>query len=224
MADSYLQQQQQQSFGRFPDGQQHQQFQQAPPHFQQAPQQPRFQVGMPSLGWGGQAIQEPAGYRVPWFGRSRSKYGGRGKKDFQGGGGGRFGGHSGGGPSSRGGEDALSVEEMASIVTKLQPGEPLPEMIFRALHHVDSRAVALLLKDLSRLGKDRRAMELFDWLRSANERSPLRVLCDVYSYTATISLCIYSQDVDRAMELMNEMRQRNIERNVHTFTALLNTE
>ncbi|PNH07870.1 hypothetical protein TSOC_005641 [Tetrabaena socialis] len=43
MADSYLQQQQQQSFGRFPDGQQHQQFQQAPPHFQQAPQQPRFQ-------------------------------------------------------------------------------------------------------------------------------------------------------------------------------------
>ncbi|KXZ56011.1 hypothetical protein GPECTOR_2g1563 [Gonium pectorale] len=111
---------------------------------------------------------------------------------------------------------------MAVIIQKLQPNEPLPEVIYRALHHVDSRAVALLLKDLSRLGKDRRAMELFDWLRSANERSPLRSLCDVYSYTATISLCIHGQDVDRALELMQEMRSRNIERNVHTYTALMN--
>ncbi|PNW74754.1 hypothetical protein CHLRE_12g511400v5 [Chlamydomonas reinhardtii] len=180
----------------------------------------------PAVGWGGQQIQEPSGYRVPWFGRSRSKYGGRfgGKKGDPGPPGAppRYGGPGGAGPSNRGAEDALSVEEMAVIIQKLGQNEELPEVIFRALHHVDSRAVALLLKDLSRLGKDRRAMELFDWLRSANERSPLRQLCDVYSYTATISLCIYSQDVDRAMELMNEMRQRNIERNVHTFTALMN--
>ena len=30
------------------------------------------------------------------------------------------------------------------------------------------------------------------------------------------------QDVARAMELANEMRLRNIERNVHTYTALMN--
>ncbi|EFJ50581.1 hypothetical protein VOLCADRAFT_116752, partial [Volvox carteri f. nagariensis] len=163
------------------------------------------------------AIQDSPGYRVPWFGRSRSKYGSGkyGKKGgdqlYPNGGQGRFGGSGGAGPSCRGGEDALSVEEMAVIIQKLQPNEPLPEVIFRALHH-----------DLSRLGKDRRAMELFDWLRSANERSPLRALCDVYSYTATISLCIHGQDVDRALELMQEMRSRNIERNVHTYTALMN--
>ncbi|GIL47655.1 hypothetical protein Vafri_4418 [Volvox africanus] len=220
------------NYGRQSEGQHQQQHQHHPAlHKQQRPG--AYHPGPPpqqaaAVGWGGQAIQEPSGYRVPWFGRSRSKYGGGkyGKKGgdqlYASGGQGRFGGSGGAGPSSRGGEDVLSVEEMAVIIQKLQPNEPLPEVIFRALHHVDSRAVALLLKDLSRLGKDRRAMELFDWLRSANERSPLRALCDVYSYTATISLCIHGQDVERALELMQEMRTRNIERNVHTYTALMN--
>ena len=30
------------------------------------------------------------------------------------------------------------------------------------------------------------------------------------------------QDVDRAMDLAKEMRLRNVERNVHTYTALMN--
>lgn len=106
----------------------------------------------PAVGWGGQQIQEPSGYRVPWFGRSRSKYGGRfgGKKGDPGPPGAppRYGGPGGAGPSNRGAEDALSVEEMAVIIQKLGQNEELPEVIFRALHHVDSRAVALLLKDL----------------------------------------------------------------------------
>lgn len=108
------------------------------------------------------------------------------------------------------------------IVQKLGPREPIPEAVFKAMHHLDSRAVALLLKDLSRVGKDKRAVELFDWLRSLGERHPSRSLCDVYTYTAMISMCIYQQDVDRAMELVEDMRQRNIERNVHTYTALMN--
>ena len=37
-----------------------------------------------------------------------------------------------------------------------------------------------------------------------------------------ISMCIHEHNVDRAMDLANEMRNRNIERNVHTYTALMN--
>ncbi|KAK9815102.1 hypothetical protein WJX73_007516 [Symbiochloris irregularis] len=91
-----------------------------------------------------------------------------------------------------------------------------------ALYHFDSRAAALLLKDLSKVGLGHRAVELFDWLRKLTEAQPLHALCDVYTYTAMISMCIYQQDVARAMELAHEMRARNIERNVHTYTALMN--
>ncbi|KAG2501492.1 hypothetical protein HYH03_001269 [Edaphochlamys debaryana] len=158
-------------YGRQPEGPQQQQG----PHQQQRFNQAQAAAAQGAVGWGGQAIQEPSGYRVPWFGRNRSKYGGKqyGKKagDPYQGGQDRFGGPGGAGPSSRGaGEDALSVEEMAVIIQKLGPNEPLPQVILAALQHLDSRAVALLLKDLSRLGKDRRAMELFDVLREAGLR------------------------------------------------------
>lgn len=108
------------------------------------------------------------------------------------------------------------------MVQKLQPREPIPEAIYAALAGHDSRGCSLLLKDLSRAGRDKRAVELFDWLRGQGDRSPLRALCDVFTYTAMVSLCIFQQDVDRAMELVEEMRQRGIERNVHTYTALMN--
>ena len=61
-------------------------------------------------------------------------------------------------------------------------------------------------QDLSRVGADRRAIEVFDQLRGVPERHPLRGLCDVYSYTAMVSMCIYQQDVDRALELVEDMR------------------
>lgn len=48
------------------------------------------------------------------------------------------------------------------------------------------------------------------------------VLGVVWPGQAMISMCIYQLDVDRAMELVEDMRQRNIERNVHTYTALMN--
>jgi pentatricopeptide repeat domain-containing protein 1 len=108
------------------------------------------------------------------------------------------------------------------FIKRLGRAEPLPERVFRALHHLDSRAVALLLKDLSKAALDGRSIELFDALRSLPERHLLRPLCDVYTYTATISLCIYQQNVERAMELLGEMRARGVERNVHTYTALMN--
>ena len=50
----------------------------------------------------------------------------------------------------------------------------------------------------------------------------VQALLDVYTYTAVISMCIYQQDVERALGLAREMRARGIERNVHTYTALMN--
>lgn len=180
------------------------------------------------VGWGGQAIQDASAGRVPWFGRNRSRHPRqRGSAKDEG----RHGrgwesGYSNTGPAAaafpRPAEDAMSVEEMVALIQKLPKRETLPEKIYRALYHLDSRAVALLLKDLSRVGLDSRAVELFDYLRALDSRHALRHLCDVYTYTAMISLCIYQQDVDRAQQLVEDMRQRNIERNVHTYTALMN--
>ncbi|GAX79992.1 hypothetical protein CEUSTIGMA_g7432.t1 [Chlamydomonas eustigma] len=172
-----------------------------------------------ALGWGGQAIPESMA-EMPYFGRHRQR-GPRapGRDDAQGHKGDR---HQGGGSFFRNSEDALSVEELVALIQKLSKHEKIPESVFRALHHHDSRAVALLFKDLSREGADHRAAELFDHLRSLPEKHSLRPLCDVYTYTAMVSMTIYQQNVERALELVEDMRQRNIERNVHTYTALMN--
>ncbi len=50
----------------------------------------------------------------------------------------------------------------------------------------------------------------------------VQALLDVYTYTAVISICIYNQDVEKALNLAREMRSKGIERNVHTYTALMN--
>lgn len=82
--------------------------------------------------------------------------------------------------------------------------------------------MALLLKDLSRGSQDKRANELFDWVRALPPNHRLRSLCDVYTFTAMISLCVFQQDVQRAFELVDDMRRAGIEPNVHTNTALMN--
>jgi len=79
----------------------------------------------------------------------------------------------------------------------------------------------VLLKDLSKLGLGNRAVEIFDTIRHSDSQD-FQNLCDVYTYTAMISMCIYQQDVDRAFSMVEEMRLRGIERNVHTYTALMN--
>ena len=43
-------------------------------------------------------------------------------------------------------------------------------------------------------------------------------LCDVFTYTAMVSLCVDQQELSRAFELVGEMKQRDVERNVHTYT------
>jgi pentatricopeptide repeat domain-containing protein 1 len=61
-------------------------------------------------------------------------------------------------------------------------------------------------------------LQLFDFLRALPADHQLSQLCDVFTYTAMVSLCVDQQELSRAFELVSEMKQRNVERNVHTYT------
>ena len=119
-------------------------------------------------------------------------------------------------------EDALLVEDVAGCVRSVPEGQMIPDRVYQALTNFDSRTASVLLKNLGKVGLGRRAFELFDHIRKLEPGHALRRLCDVYTYTAMISMCIYQQNMDRALELAQEMRDRGIERNVHTYTALMN--
>ena len=85
-----------------------------------------------------------------------------------------------------------------------------------------SGALAALLKELSKTGLGKRAVEIFDWLRTLEEQHDLAHLCDVYTYTTMISQCGSHQQLRRALELVAEMRSRGVLCNVHTYSALMN--
>eukprot|EP00775_Hariotina_reticulata_P004644 gene4644-4896_t len=95
-------------------------------------------------------------------------------------------------------------------------------MLTFGLANLDSRGLAALLKELAKGHHGKRAREVFDFLRSLPGENGLAALCDVFTYTAMISLCVEQQELARALELVSEMRQRKVERNVHTYTALMN--
>lgn len=61
-------------------------------------------------------------------------------------------------------------------------------------------------------------LQVFDYLRSLPPDHTLAQLCDVFTYTAMVSLCVDQQELSRAFELVGEMKQRGVERNVHTYT------
>lgn len=60
--------------------------------------------------------------------------------------------------------------------------------------------------------------QVFDHLRALPLDNSLAQLCDVFTYTAMVSLCVDNQELSRAFELVTEMKQRNVECNVHTYT------
>lgn len=181
-----------------------------------------------AVGWGGQPIAENGGHRIAYFGRNRTKVTQQRHRSA----------HTRTELSGRDAgvqqpiswpsapvccqADVMSVEDLVQYIKRLSKADILPERVFSSLQHLDSRAVALLLKDLSRAGHDARSFQIFDFLRRLPDRHLLKHLCDVFTYTATISLCSSPQHVDRAMELFSEMGARGIERNVHTYTALMN--
>ncbi|KAI7837718.1 hypothetical protein COHA_008440 [Chlorella ohadii] len=104
---------------------------------------------------------------------------------------------------------------------RLKPGQPVIDAVRDGLYSLDSRAVAALLKELSKSGQPQRASELFDWLRALPRDHQLSKLADLYTYTTLISQCGSHQQLRRALELVGEMRSRGIEANIHTYSALM---
>ncbi|KAG2432945.1 hypothetical protein HXX76_008673 [Chlamydomonas incerta] len=116
----------------------------------------------------------------------------------------------------------MTVEDLLKIVLKLAPQESAVEAIKQGLFYLDSSAMAALLKELAKQGYLKRAVEIFDWLRSLEPGHELSSLCDLYTYTTMISQCGSHQQLRRALELVAEMRSRGIDCNVHTYSALMN--
>ncbi|KAI8105723.1 hypothetical protein M9434_000305 [Picochlorum sp. BPE23] len=194
--------------------------------------------GMPHqshMGWGGQAIEDTHhGQKAMWFGKGQPQ-----NRHYQNGNGnrrGRYRGKSQGRGGTRnfsrqrsgtydGSSDSsdVSIDDILMTVSQTPEHESVGSNVFDSLLSLDSRAVASLLKELLRMGLAARAVEIFDRIRTSDPNSPLSLsLLDVFTYTAAISLCISTQDVDRALSLASEMKQKKIQCNVHTYTALMN--
>lgn len=119
----------------------------------------------PAVGWGGQSLNDSAGQRVPWFGRNRSKFTRGGPSAYPNTGldgtqsssthphvwdgssyaqNMQFGGNQ---SHQAPVEGALSVEEIVSVIKQLRRYDPIPDIVFRALAHLDSRSVLLWIHD-----------------------------------------------------------------------------
>jgi pentatricopeptide repeat protein len=116
-----------------------------------------------------------------------------------------------------------TVDSLVRGIMSLKASQPILEAprLSSGLRTLDSRAVAALLKELSKAGQQARATELFDYLRSLPEDDPLSPLADLYTYTTVISQCGGHQHLRRALELVAEMRGKGIQCNVHTYSALM---
>ena len=65
----------------------------------------------------------------------------------------------------------------------------------QGLYYLDSSATAALLKELSKQGNLKRAVDVFDWLRGLPSTHELSHLCDLYTYTTMISqvcVCVFA--------------------------------
>lgn len=114
-----------------------------------------------------------------------------------------------------------SVETLLEVISNLPPHQDAAAVVGPGLQHLDSSALAALMKELGRAGMFKRSVELFDFLR--RQSSPeFTHLLDIYTYTTAIAVCSASQQLHRALDLMAEMRSRGITCNVHTYSALMN--
>lgn len=192
-------------------------------------------VGQRNMGWGGQAIEDThGGSKGPWFGkgivqdRNGFNHGnmngnrrGRPRGKSNGRGGPRNFNRGRSGYDSRGPDSV--VEGIVRSISQIPNGQNIDQNLYHSVHSLDSREMAALLKELSCRGLPARAVELFDTIRSYDRASPMSIaLLDVFTYTASISLCISMHDVDRALRLAAEMKLNKIQCNVHTYTALMN--
>lgn len=114
-----------------------------------------------------------------------------------------------------------SVESLLEMIAQLPPHQDAAQVVGQALQHLDSSALAALMKELGRAGLFKRSVELFDFLRRQTSPEYTHLL-DIYTYTTAIAVCSSSQQLQRALDLMAEMRTRGITCNVHTYSALMN--
>lgn len=114
-----------------------------------------------------------------------------------------------------------SVEDLLKWIISMPPTADILSLLAPSLQHLDSSALAALMKELGRNGMTPRAVEVFDYLRASGLQQHSHLL-DIYTYTTAISICSSSQQLQRALELMAEMRARGITCNVHTYSALMN--
>ncbi|KAL4551621.1 hypothetical protein Ndes2526B_g05894 [Nannochloris sp. 'desiccata'] len=116
-----------------------------------------------------------------------------------------------------------TVDSLVRGIISLKAAQAVLEAprLASGLRTLDSRAVAALLKELSKAGQQARATELFDYLRALPEEHQLAPLADLYTYTTVISQCGGHQHLRRALELVAEMRGKGIQCNVHTYSALM---
>jgi pentatricopeptide repeat domain-containing protein 1 len=113
------------------------------------------------------------------------------------------------------------VESLLEMIAGLPAHQDCAAVVGAALQHLDSSALAALMKELGRAGLFKRSVELFDFLRRQNSPEYTHLL-DIYTYTTAIAVCSASQQLQRALDLMAEMRARGITCNVHTYSALMN--
>ena len=73
------------------------------------------------------------------------------------------------------------MEDLLRMVRALPPDASAVAVVREGLSSLDSGALAALLKELAKGGLGKRAIEIFDWLRSLDECSEFGSLCDVYT-------------------------------------------
>lgn len=115
-----------------------------------------------------------------------------------------------------------TVEDLLRVLRHLSPEASVVTAVERGLEHLDSRALAALLKELAKAGLPGRASELFEWLRSRPNDHVLAGLCDVYTYTTIIAQCGTGAGLQSALMLAAEMKERGIMMNCHAYSALMN--
>ena len=125
--------------------------------------------------------------------------------------------------ASRKSNQGSTVESMKQLVISLKSKKSMMESaeLYEALCSVDSRALAALLKDLSKAGHQNQSCLLFDYIRQLPEEEPLSTLADIYTYTTIISQCGALQMLTKALELVQEMKKKGIKCNIHTYSALM---
>lgn len=81
-----------------------------------------------------------------------------------------------------------TVEELLKLLRRAPRGSAAVPIIADSLCFLDSRALAALLKELSKTGMRDAAFEIFDWLRSLSKTGAVQRsgLLDVYTYTTMI--------------------------------------